>query len=173
MSTKSTHPWTFGQVNLLMEELGVDVRLMNPFALDTKGQMLSRAAATGFPGFDDIVRNSISCGKMDGGRYKGGDANLNCGLCIACLVRRGAFFGSGRPDPTEYVIDRLAGTARAQLVERRRSDVWAIETWATREPTIDDLMASAPWPLGTDYDIMLDMVSRGRTELLGALSLAL
>ncbi|WP_154793244.1 hypothetical protein [Occultella kanbiaonis] len=173
LSTKSTHPWTFTQGNLLMDELGVGVRLMNPHALDTKGQMLARAAATGIPGFDDMVRNSTSCGKMDGGRYKGGNPNLNCGLCIACLVRRGAFFGADRLDPTEYVIDRLARNARAELLERRRSDVWAIEAWATRETTVEDLMASAPWPRGTDYETMVDMVRRGRTELLGALSIAL
>lgn len=172
LSTKSTHPWTFNQTNLLMEELGIGVGLVNPHALETKGQMLARAAKTGFPGFDEVVSKSISCGKMDGRTSKGGNPNLNCGLCIACLVRRGAFFGANRPDPTDYVINRLAPAARARLVERRWSDVLAIDSWATRQPTVDDLMASAPWPPGTDYDTMVDMVNRGRTELLGALNIA-
>lgn len=172
LSTKSTHPWTFTQTNCLMEELGIMVRLANPHALETKGQMLTRASATGHPGFMGLVAQSISCSKMDGARYKGGNPNLNCGLCIACLVRRGAFVGAGLTDPTTYVIDTLAPTVRAELVERRRSDVWAVESWSTREPTVDDLMVSAPWPTGADYDTMLDVVNRGRTELLGALRLA-
>jgi len=174
LSTKSTHPWTFLQVNSLVRALGLDVTLDNPFGLHSKGQLLAEAAAAGVPTLDGLHEESISCSKLDGGRgLRGGNPNLNCGLCIACLVRRGAFVGAALSDPTEYLTDLLTGSARAKLVERRHSDIWAVQSWALRTPTIDDLVTAAPWPAGTDYDAMLEVVNRGRGELLEALDVAL
>jgi hypothetical protein len=59
------------------------------------------------------------------------------------------------------------------LIKARHADIWAAQTWATREPHIDDLMVSAPWSPGTDHDVLLDVVNAGRVELLGALDAAL
>jgi len=98
---------------------------------------------------------------------------VNCGLCIACLVRRGAFIGAGLTDTTDYLLDRVTPAARIKLINARHADIWAIQTWGTRVPTIDDLVVSAPWPPGTDYDATLAVVKAGRTELLEALDAAL
>jgi hypothetical protein len=177
LSTKSTHPWTFGQINALVTELGLGVVLANPYGTVTKGAMLRTAYdAAGTSGKDVLAMASetISCSKLDGGLgYTGGSPNVNCGLCIACLVRRGAFIGAGLDDATDYLLNRVTPDARAKLISARHADVWAVQTWATRQPTIDDLMVSAPWPVGTDYDAMLDVVLAERAELLGALDAAL
>lgn len=174
LSTKSTHPWTFGQANALLEELAVPVILENPYANKTKGAMLRAAYEAGGEETLDMASESISCSKLDGGLgYKGGNPNLNCGLCVACLVRRGAFIGAGLTDGTEYLIDRVAPDARAKLVEARHGDIWAVQSWGAREPSVDDLIASAPWPAGTDYEEMLRVVMAGRSELLEAADAAL
>jgi hypothetical protein len=121
-----------------------------------------------------MAAETISCSKLDGGLgYKGGSPNVNCGLCVACLVRRGAFIGAGLTDGTDYLLDRVTPDARAKLVDARHADIWAVQSWGAREPSIDDLMVSAPWPPGTDYQAMLDVVLAGRTELLEALDAAL
>lgn len=177
LSTKSTHPWTFAQANALAEELAVGVVLENPHAMATKGAMLRAAHdAAGRSGEDvlSMAAETISCSKLDGGLgYKGGSPNVNCGLCIACLVRRGAFIGAGLRDGTDYLLDRVATEARAKLVNARHADIWAVQCWGARDPNVDDLMVSAPWPPGTDYDAMLDVVRAGRAELLEALDFAL
>lgn len=174
LSTKSTHPWTFGQSNALLEELALPVVLENPYALQTKGAMLYTAYAAGHSRFLSMTTETISCSKLDGGLgYEGGSPNVNCGLCIACLVRRGAFIGAGLADGTEYLINRVTPAARRKLVDARHSDIWAVQTWGAREPNVDDLMVSAPWPPGTDYEALLDVVNAGRSELLGALDAAL
>lgn len=177
LSTKSTHPWTFSQINALVGELGLGVVLENPYGTATKGVMLRTAfEAAGAGGADvlSMASDTISCSKLDGGLgYTGGSPNVNCGLCIACLVRRGAFIGASLNDATDYLLDRVTPDARAKLINARHSDIWAVHTWGTRAPTIDDLMVSAPWPPGTDYDAMLTVVMAGRTELLEALDAAL
>jgi 7-cyano-7-deazaguanine synthase in queuosine biosynthesis len=174
LSTKSTHPWTFRQMNALLEDLGIDVRLENPHAMQTKGEMLNVAHEAGVSGFLDMAGHTLSCSKLDGGLgYEGGNPNLNCGLCIACLVRRGAFLGAGVSDRTEYLLDQVTASGRDKLVRARHWDIWAVQTWRTRRPQIDDLMVSGSWPPGTDYDAMLDVVVRGRNELLEALDAAL
>jgi hypothetical protein len=99
MSTKSTHPWTFRQANALLKELAIPVVLENPYGFQTKGAMLRAAFEAGGKDFLRMAKETISCSKMDGGLgYQGGSPNVNCGLCIACLVRRGAFIGSGLTD---------------------------------------------------------------------------
>lgn len=174
LCTKSTHPWTFLQVNTLMSELGIGVDLSNPHHSQSKGEMLAAARSRGIDGFSGLVAETLSCSKLDGGLgYEGGSPNVNCGLCIACLVRRGAFIGAGMADPTEYLLDRVSVRGRAKLLAARATDVWAIRTWAEHQPTVDDLMSAAPWPPGTDYEASLTVVLKGRAELLEALDAAL
>lgn len=174
LSTKSTHPWTFRQANALLKELAIPVVLENPYRFQTKGAMLRVAFEAGGKDFLRMATETISCSKLDGGLgYKGGSPNVNCGLCIACLVRRGAFIGAGLMDGTDYLLDRVTPEARQKLIDARHADIWAVHTWGAREPTVDDLIVSAPWPPGTDYEAMLDVVLAGRSELLGALDAAL
>lgn len=177
LATKSTHPWTFGQANALLEDLGIGLALGNPYGTTTKGVMLRAAYDAAGPKGDDVLAmasDTISCSKLDGGLgYKGGSPNVNSGLCIACLVRRGAFIGAGLPDGSDYLLDRVTADARAKLIDARHADIWAVQSWGARQPTVDDLMVSAPWPSGTDYDAMLKVVLAGRTELMAALDAAL
>lgn len=177
LSTKSTHPWTFGEINALIGELDLNVVLENPYGTVTKGALLRTAYnAAGKRGDTmlSMAAQTISCSKLDGGLgYAGGSPNVNCGLCIACLVRRGAFIGAGLTDTTDYLLDRVTPAARTKLINARHADIWAIQSWGTHVPTIDDLMVSAPWPPGTDYDAKLAVVKAGRTELLEALDAAL
>lgn len=174
LSTKSTHPWTFLQVNTLMSELGVRVHVSNPHHSQSKGELLAVARSRAIAGFSSLMAETLSCSKLDGGLgYEGGSPNVNCGLCIACLVRRGAFIGAGMDDPTEYLLDRVSTRGRAKLLAARAGDIWAVKTWGEKQPTVDDLMSAAPWPPGTDYEANLSVVTKGRAELLGALDAAL
>jgi hypothetical protein len=174
LSTKSTHPWTFLQVNSLMAELDIGVGLSNPHRSQSKGEMLAAARSRGVDGFPRLVAETLSCSKLDGGLgYEGGSPNVNCGLCVACLVRRGAFIGAGMDDPTEYLLDRVTTRGRAKLLAARATDIWAVRTWGEHQPTVDDLVSAAPWPPGTDYEANLAVVMKGRAELLGALDAAL
>jgi 7-cyano-7-deazaguanine synthase in queuosine biosynthesis len=168
LSTKSTHPWTFHLVQQLLQHASIDVAVTNPHIALTKGELLAKAAKAAPAGFIEASGNTLSCAKLDAGRFRkadGGNPNINCGLCYACLVRRGAYQSAGIADPTDYLVNRLKGPALNALRKRRHDDLWALDLAEARGLTEDDLISSAAWPADTDLAATLDLVERGRTEL--------
>ena len=165
LSTKSTHPWTFHQLARLLSALGLDITVENPHLARTKGELLALSATRAPDGFVAATAGTLSCSKLDGRVYAGGNQNMHCGLCVACLVRRGAFAGAGIDDPTEYLVNALTGASRDKLIDRRRDDLNAVAEALARPVDEDDVRASAAWPPGTDIDAVVDLVRRGYKEL--------
>lgn len=168
LSTKSTHPWTFHLMRLLLEHASIDLLVTNPHMALTKGELLAEVAKSAPDGFVEASSKTLSCAKLDGGRFRksdGGNPNVNCGLCYACLVRRGAYQAAGITDPTDYLVARLKGPALKALKKRRHDDLWALDLAEARGLTEDDLVTSAAWPPDTDLASTLDLVERGRREL--------
>ncbi|MCZ2836775.1 hypothetical protein [Modestobacter sp. VKM Ac-2985] len=165
LSTKSTHPWTFYQVQRLTNELSLNIAIHNPYAMLTKGELVRKAADSDLPGIQEGAARTLSCSKLDGGRLTGGNATHNCGLCIACIVRRGAFIAAGVADDTPYLINEVTGEARTTLIARRRSDLIALKEALASPVDEVDLIASAAWPADIDLDEVLSLCERGRKEL--------
>jgi 7-cyano-7-deazaguanine synthase in queuosine biosynthesis len=168
LTTRSTHPWTFDRLNRLLHLLNLDgISAHNPYALLTKGQLVARALpdVESQSRWRTAVTTSLSCAKLDTHYFSGGNPNLNCGLCVACVVRRAAFRGAKLVDSTEYAVDKLKGKAREDLIYARREDIVSLR-WATRRGVDEDaVLASAMWPPRTDFDEMLDICRRGLEEL--------
>ena len=165
LSTRSTHPETFYRVNALLQTLDLTVTVTNPFAAHTKGEEMRLVADSHPPsGWDREAGLTVSCSKLDGARIKGGNSTLNCGLCYACVTRRGAFIGAGLNDTTVYLSDELTGDARLELLERRYSDRAAI-SYATTRGIDDDVIDAGTWPPDADLDTISDLARRGLAEL--------
>lgn len=92
-STRTTHPCFIGQLQLLLNNLGINVQLENPYQLKTKGEMYSECTQREL--FETLASKSMSCGKS-------GRINMHCGRCVPCIIRRAAFRQSGIPDATRY-----------------------------------------------------------------------
>lgn len=169
-TTRSTHPVTINRFNRLLERLGLDARVENPHAWRTKGELVSAAAAVA-PG--DIAAGAaltLSCAKLNGNYYKGGDPNGQCGLCVACVTRRGSLIAAGVDDRTEYLFDRLTGGSRDDLLRHRSADREAI-LMAIEAPIDDvDLMAIGPYPEDFNLDEAVELCRRGFEELARALA---
>lgn len=165
LSTRSTHPSTISRFNLLLESLGLTVRLSDPYAAITKGQLVKLAADLGVSNFDSGVASTLSCGKLDGGRYKGGNPNHHCGLCFPCIVRRGAIAVAGVQDATPYLSDTLTGAALTKLRSNRSSDVAAVRRALESEFSDEVLLAMGPFPTGYDLDAAMDLCIAGLAEL--------
>jgi hypothetical protein len=126
---------------------------------------MQRVAAQAPPaGWLDTSWLTISCSKLDGGRMSGGDPNLNCGLCVACLVRRGTYIRAHQPDKTRYLVNEMTGPSRDELIRRRQDDIDAV-TYATADPVEDELIDAQTWPDGYDLDSATGLVQRGLDEL--------
>jgi 7-cyano-7-deazaguanine synthase in queuosine biosynthesis len=165
LSTRSTHPGTFARVNELLGALQIPVSVSNPYAYLTKGQLLARAYDHAGESLLTAAAATLSCSKLDGNWYPGGDPNLNCGLCLACLVRRGSFCVGPHQDRTPYLVDRLTGTAREVLLKHRGKDIRDIRQIIIRGIDDTDIMAVGELPLGADFDAIIEMCQQGLREL--------
>ena len=165
LSTRSTHPSTFARLRRILADLELGVQVDNPFGDRTKGEAMELVAALSPPtGWLDTSWLTISCSKLDGGRMPGGDPNVNCGLCVACLVRRATYIRAQQPDKTRYLVNELTGANLKELIRRRQDDIDAV-TYATADPVEDQLIDAQTWPDGYDLDAAQQLVQRGLDEL--------
>jgi hypothetical protein len=164
-STRSTHPQTFAMLGELLDCLGLAIDVANPYGWLTKGELVRAAAQTGGADFPGGVAGTLSCAKLDGRLYSGGHPGLNCGLCVACLVRRAAIRAAGIPDRTEYLMDRLNGPPRKLLLARRQPDFTAVRVAVAAGVDESALLAAASLPMNFDVDRALELWQRGLEEL--------
>ncbi|WP_157227694.1 MULTISPECIES: hypothetical protein [Nocardia] len=165
LSTRSTHPETFTRINDLLGQLAIPVTIANPYHYHTKGELLDHAHDHVGEELLTAAASSVSCSKFDGQYYAGGTANLNCDLCVACIVRRGAFPRSGHIDRSIYLADALSGDAQQKLHERRYRDIRDVRQ-ALAEG-FDDLsvLAVGALPPSTDIDAIIEVCERGLEEI--------
>lgn len=166
LTTRSTHPWTFHALGALLRELSLDeILVTNPHRQLTKGELVAAALRPRSAEDRQLAAFTLSCAKPNAGRPRGGNPNLNCGLCIACLVRRSAFIAANRRDETTYLVDTLTGEAKQDFIHHRRHDIAA---WTyVKESGFDEyrVLASGLWPPETDFDDVLTICQRGLKEL--------
>ena len=164
LSTRSTHPQTFHYVAQLLDALGIKVTLSNPFEWMTKGEMMTRVAATSPPqGWTDAAALTLSCSKLDGNWF-GASPNLNCGLCVSCLVRRATFLKAAVPDKTTYVFEAADEQQLQALINARRGDIEAVK-YAIDAGVDPGAIDAGTWPPGYDLDQAEGLVQRGLDEL--------
>ncbi len=82
LSTRTTHPRFLDAMQVLLDALGIRVRLVNRYRHKTKGEMMLECSDGAL--LSRLAPQSMSCGR-------GGRINRHCGQCLPCLVRRSAF----------------------------------------------------------------------------------
>jgi 7-cyano-7-deazaguanine synthase in queuosine biosynthesis len=166
LSTRSTHPTTFAYINQLLATLGIHVTIDDPYLALTKGELVAQAAAKAdATAFAQVVATSLSCSKLDGTYYKGGNPNYSCGLCVPCIVRRASITAAGLDDQTPYLINTLPAASRPRLITNRSDDVQAIQEALLRGISEDELLACGPWPDDFDLDAAVALCARGLQEI--------
>lgn len=99
LSTRTAHPVFLQQLQSILHAVGLNVALINPYALKTKGEMLVECA-------DQTVLGRWASATTSCGRYRR-FGYQHCGRCIPCQVRRAAFLAWAQPDHTPYVFSPL------------------------------------------------------------------
>ena len=87
-STRTTHPTFIYAVQNLLNKIGLNINLKNPYDLNTKGEMVTNCKNLDL--LTSIINQSNSCGK--GGHtvnwiYKG-NGESHCGVCMPCIYRQ-------------------------------------------------------------------------------------
>jgi hypothetical protein len=92
LSTRTTHPHFIALLNEIWAAAGLGLTIRNPCFDLTKGEMLRQASHLNLAA---LAAASYSCGK-------GKRANMQCGRCVPCLIRRASFHAAGIGDATIY-----------------------------------------------------------------------
>ena len=164
LSTRTTHPAFVSQLRAVLAAVGIDVELHLPFLGLTKGEIFAQVATRYDRGrASRLLSATHSCAKPNR-REIGVDPMMHCGVCYACLVRRGAFLASRVDDLTPYRDGDLTGTDRATWLKRHGDDLAAVRTALTRGVSETELLASG-LPADVDFDAAYEMVQRGMREL--------
>ena len=88
LSTRTTHPYFFRKLQESLAVANLNVSLINPFNLDTKGKMVVDCDDTAI--LQKTYPLSVSCGKR-GHKIHWENRNAKqCGICMPCIYRRAA-----------------------------------------------------------------------------------
>lgn len=99
LSTRTTHPYFMGMFQKLLTGLDIDISLVNPFQMQTKGEMMKTCKDLDF--LNAHYQDTLSCSHPDQGRWIG-DAVGHCGECLPCTIRKAAIKAAGLDDVTTY-----------------------------------------------------------------------
>ena len=168
-STRTTHPYYMARWNDLLEVLGIDGEIRNPYWDKTKGEM---AAACRNPGLlKELAKHALSCSSPAKARWRGHGIE-QCGYCLPCLIRRAALmaaWGAGN-DPTTYTVENLHEQSldtRESTGKQVRSFQYAIDRLRAR-PQLASLLIHKPGSLADEsahFNELADVYRRGLGEV--------
>lgn len=108
LSTRTTHPDFLRQLRGIMRAAGAHSSFTTPYSNATKGEMFSSLADTiGQEKASALLSKSHSCAHLRRAKKYGRKPTIQCGVCLGCLVRRGAFIASGLEDQSTYLVTDL------------------------------------------------------------------
>jgi len=99
-STRTTHPYYMGLLQQLIINIGLSVKLYNPYQFITKGEMIVKCHDPGF--LKANISQTMSCSHPDLGRYEGDARPSHCGNCLPCIIRRAAIEFAYQSDNSNY-----------------------------------------------------------------------
>lgn len=158
LSTRTTHPYYMARFGELLSGLGLQVRLENPYAFLTKGQMAMACADRPF--LQREARHTMSCSSPGSRRYDPDPEQRSpkhCGRCVPCLIRRAAILEAWGTDDTPYRIPDLRG----QTLNTKKAEGEHVRSFQlmlsrlTRKPGRARFDIHRPGPL-TDHPDKLD-----------------
>ncbi len=164
LSTRTTNAHFLDGLAVLLEDVGIDVEISNPFEAMTKGEVLQSVGADRDHRIAAALGATHSCARS-GANYVGFAPSTQCGVCYACIVRRGAFLAAGIVDPTPYIVTQLTGVAlRDWLTPQRRLDSETIKYAAEKGFEVADIISLAT-PARIPIVEALDLARRGLAEI--------
>lgn len=157
LSTRTAHPEFLGRMQQLLDAAGLRVRIENPYAEKTKGEMLQNCLDQTLLMSEAPI--STSCGRFQRFNYR------HCGRCVPCQIRRAAFTAWPGDDPTPYVYEDLGKPDEDHSAfDDVRSLAFARLT--VQEDGLDRWLGPAlSSPLISNRAALRDMLQRGLDEL--------
>lgn len=168
-STRTTHPYYIARWNDLLEALGINGRVINPYWNKTKGEMASNCLNQTL--LKAATADSLSCSSPTKGRFRGHGIE-HCGYCLPCLIRRAAInaaWGNAADNTTytehdlhAHALDTLESTGK-----QVRSFQYAIGRIRSK-PHLAKLLIHKPGSLAdvaSHVDELASVYTRGLNEV--------
>lgn len=164
-STRTTHPYYMKKFQQLINALGLDVELKNPFQFKTKGEMITECE--NYELLASNIFKSMSCSHPDNVRYKGLKESLHCGYCLPCTIRRAAILRGGVQDTSNYFIDFKKNSYLSDDGNNIAKQSMLVYKSAIKKhnPYISFLKVQLSGPLDENISEFSDLYNRGMEEL--------
>jgi hypothetical protein len=101
-STRTTHPLYMNYFNDLLKSIKINITMANPYQFKTKGRMMIECKNQKL--LINYAKDTMSCSHPKVTRFYKEPA-MNCGYCLPCIVRKGAFKKSKIKDD-KYLGDK-------------------------------------------------------------------
>ncbi|MEC7760872.1 MAG: Qat anti-phage system QueC-like protein QatC [Pseudomonadota bacterium] len=166
LSTRTAHPHFIRSMSELVNGLGVDVILENPYRFKTKGEMARECLDRDL--LAELAPASMSCSHPAQVRFERAPPQ-HCGRCVPCLIRRASLAaGLDGADKTTYFLDDLKnGVLDSKSADGKniRSFMFAAEN-LRKNPSRARFLVQKPGPLNRDdLDAYVDVYRRGMDEV--------
>lgn len=158
LSTRTTHPYFISKIQDILNEVGINIFIENPYQMKTKGEMMREckdqfALAKALP-------STVSCSNW---HRKG----VQCGRCVPCLIRKSAVFFSGFTRDAEYESTDLCDVLNSGDI---KDDLLALTVANIRLPKENNLFRwvreSGPLPNESNSrKELVDVFARGLKEV--------
>lgn len=145
-STRTTHPFYMKNLQLLLDNLGLQVKLKNPYQFKTKGEMIEECKNQKL--LNQTYNQTMSCSHPDHVRYKGEHKPKHCGTCLPCVIRRASVLYAYANDTTNYFdLNFSNGKSKDELrsfkiglldYERRKTNKFIIQLSGKIEDRVDE-----------------------------------
>lgn len=148
-STRTTHPFYLKLWNEILNDLGFDFEVENPYWNKTKGEMAEECLNKDV--LYELIPYSMSCSSPGKIRYKGAPPQ-HCGYCLPCLIRRAAMYRAYRQDPTIY-FEKQVGSLVCDRDKERGVQIRSLQFAAQRvkdDPEFAKYAVFKPGPLDLD-----------------------
>ena len=166
-STRTTHPFYLKLWNEILNDLGFDFEVENPYWNKTKGEMAAECLNKDV--LYELIPYSMSCSSPGKIRYKGAPPQ-HCGYCLPCLIRRAAMNRAYRQDPTTY-YEKQVGPLICDRDQERGVQIRSLQFAAQRvkdDPKFAKYAIFKPGPLEMDDAYLTELADtyyRGLMEV--------
>lgn len=156
-STRTTHPYYMNNLQLLLDSLGIDVELKNPYQFFTKGEMIENCKSPSF--LESNIDNTMSCSSPDHGRFNGEATPSHCGTCLPCIIRRASIKKAYGTDES-YYRDKDFKTLQA-INELKSYKISLLEF----KDDNSRFKIQESGPINADFENFTNLYKRGMLEL--------
>jgi len=161
LSTRTTHPYVISKFQELINNLGINIQLENPYRFATKGEMVKHCL--NFDLLVQVLEDSTSCGKPGHNRNWENKNTSHCGVCMPCIYRR-ASLNKATLDNHVYGLDVTQPMTKNSFV-----DLPALISYLKRDINLEqmkrDILINGSLPF-EDLEKYAEMVLRSKKEVL-------